>query len=315
MKHKATLALFFMGTLSTPGMVFWNLDNSANQTDPGSGVPWGSVAAVSNNSTTDPLRSGSAIYLGDGYLLTANHVTLDATYSFVTFNGSDFLKIDKDFKSGGEKLGKQVTTGTPGEVIDMVVFKLETIPVGVHPVNLLTTSSELVAPATLIGWGVGRDPNEPMEDEIVNWGAESTSAKRWGVSTILAGTLVAYGSYSYNALVTVAGGTGPSFDPDGLGDSEASPTLLDSGSGLFQQIGGEWYLVGITGFVQQQGGSSTTTFGNDDTSGVGRGDRAYYARISDYDDAILNLIPEPGSVFLAALGFAFLFACRRRRAS
>lgn len=293
-------------------LILWNLDNSANQTDPASGVPFNSVAAVTNSTGT--LRSGSAVYIGDGFLLTANHVTMDATYSSVTFNGIDFFEIDPTFQAGVRYAGKQITTSNPGEILDLAVFKLASIPTGIDAVTMLGSPSELVAPATLVGWGVGRAPLEPLLDPLVTWGNSTTSAKRWGESTIRAAISISYDGYSFNSLSTVAGGTGPGFSPEGLGDSEASPTLLDSGSGLFQQIGGTWLLVGITAAVERQAGGSTTTFGNDAVSGTGRGDRAFYVRISDYDSDILAMIPEPGSASLLVLALAcFLFLRGKRR--
>lgn len=277
------------------GMLFWNLDNSANQTDPGSGVPWGSVGKVVNSSMS--LLSGSAIYLGNGYLLTANHVTMDTTYSFVTFDGVNTFQIDPTFKAGTRTIGKQVDPN-----VDMAVFKLTTIPAGLTAVNLLTTPDELVASATMVGWGVGRNPATPLQSTSVPWGNASTSAKRWGLNEPKALANIAFGSGSYEAIVTYAGGTGASFNPDGLGDAEASATLYDSGSGLFQEISGQWYLIGLTTEVDQL---NTTSFGNDQTA-VPHGDGNYFVRISTYDQQITALIPEPST--LGILGFAVVFS-------
>ena len=51
-------------------VVLFNLPNSANQSDPGTGVPWGSVAKVSDSAGGS--QTGSAVHIGNGYLLTAN---------------------------------------------------------------------------------------------------------------------------------------------------------------------------------------------------------------------------------------------------
>jgi len=313
MKLIAALAALVLMAGAASGMVFWNLDNSANQSDPVTGVPWGSIAAVSNS--TGSLRSGSAIYLGDGYMLTANHVTMDGTYASVTFNGSDFFAIDDTFKSGSRTAGKQVASGQVGVVLDMAVFKLKTIPGGVQSVTLLSTPTEEIASATMVGWGVGRAAGEALEDTVVSWGNETTSAKRWGVNTPLDSLSIGYSGYSFNAIRTVAGGSGASFDPEGLGNAETAATLLDSGSGLFQELGGTWYLIGLTNTVDQQGGGSTSTFEDDKTSGAGRGDGNYFTRISDYDTQILATIPEPATVALlgAALCMAQFIRGRRRK--
>lgn len=66
----------------------------------------------------------------------------------------------------------------------------------------------------------------------------------------------------------------------------------------------------------QQGGGSTTTFGNDEISGPGRGDASYFTRISDYDQQILATIPEPPTALLLVIGvFATLTIHRRNRTS
>jgi hypothetical protein len=286
-------------------MIFWNADNSANQTDPGTGVPWGSVAKVVNSGLT--LLSGSAVYLGNGYMLTANHVTMDATFSYVSFDGITTFQIDSSFNDGIRPAGKQVASN-----LDMAVFKLTTIPSGPSAVQLLSTPTELIASATQVGWGVGRDPGTALSSTSVPWGDTSTSAHRWGVNEPKALTNIPFGSGSYEALVTIAGASpSPTFSPAGLGDSESAATLYDSGSGLFQVIAGQWQLIGLTTGVDQTG---TSSFGNDKTVSP-RGDGNYFVRISTYESQIVALIPEPSTSAILAFSAAFLcfFIQIRRR--
>ncbi len=294
------LVLLAASVLPARALVLWNLDNSANQTDPGTGAPWGAVAKVVNSSGS--LLSGSAVYLGDGYLLTANHVTMDLTYSFVTFDEVEFFAIDPAYNDGARTYGKQVATG-----VDMAVFKLTSIPASATAATLLPTAIEQIAPATLVGWGVGRSGGSPLESTNAVWGAADTSKKRWGVNTPKA-----VGTDPYDYVITIAGATGPDFDPDGLGNAEAGVTLYDSGSGLFQEIGGNWYLIGITTTTEDVG---STDFGNDSASGAGRGDADYFARISSYDEQITALVPEPSTISLLALatGALAVALCRRHR--
>jgi len=289
--------------LPARGMLFWNKDNSANQTDPGTGVPWGSVAKVVNSGLS--ALSGSAIYLGNGYLLTANHVTMNSTYAFVTFDGVNTFQIDTGFKAGVRTAGKQVAPN-----VDLAVFKLTTLPSGITPATLLSTPDELEAGATMVGWGVGRNPATALESTSVPWGTSSTSAKRWGVNEPKALANISYGSYNYEALITYAGGTGASFNPDGLGDSEASATLYDSGSGLFQFLSGQWQLIGLTTSVDQ---NNTTTFGNDQTA-LPHGDANYFVRISSYESAITALIPEPSIPAMLGISALIAFGIARHRA-
>lgn len=295
-----TLALLLAADLTAPAMVFWNLGHDANQTDPGTGVPWDSVAKIydpSNNAI-----SGSAVYLGNGYLLTANHVyvgpNFDANdYSRVSFDNINSYIIDPFFGN----YGTQVAPG-----VDMKVIRLTLDPSGVNAVTLLTSPDELIAPATLVGWGKGRDPAVPLASTNVAWGDDSTATKRWGLNEPKFD-----GSAAYDYLGAIAGASGPEFVPGGLGDAEASVALYDSGSGLFQEIEGEWYLIGLTTAVQRQTADSTT-FGLDSAGG---GDTNYFARISSYDEQITALVPEPSTISLLALAGTAIsaIALRRRR--
>jgi len=281
-------------------VVLFNLPNSANQSDPGTGVPWGSVAKVSDSAGGS--QTGSAVHIGNGYLLTANHVTINATSRFVTFDNSTFYEIDPSFKAGSRQYGKQVAAN-----VDMAVIKLTTIPVGVPSAVVLPNGQELIAPATLIGWGFGRDPSAPLGSAVVNWGSTSTAAKRWGFNVPRDAVAIAYDSYSYEALRTVTGGTS---NPSGLGDAEAGLTTYDSGGGLFQQLGGSWYLIGVNAAAE----SNPTTFGPDRISNIlSRGDYNYFGRVSAYDTQILALVPEPDSGLLAAAAMTILGAVAMHR--
>jgi hypothetical protein len=290
-------ALFLATTrFSAPAVVFWNLDNSANQSDPGSGAPWNSVAKVVNSNNSS--LSGSAVYLGSGFLLTANHVTVDATFSRVTFDNTTFFDIDPAFGT----YGTQVAAG-----VDMKVIKLTLNPAGVNAVTLLTSPIEQVAPATVIGWGIGRDPGVPLSSTNVTWGNDATAAKRWGLNEPKF-----VGTDPYDYLGAIAGASGPGFVPGGLGDAEASVALYDSGSGLFQEITNTWYLIGITTSTEDGG---STDYGIDSATASNRGDADVFARVSSYDTQITALVPEPASVSLlglAAVTFV-LIAARGRR--
>jgi hypothetical protein len=294
-------ALLLAAHLPASALVFWNLGNEANQTDPGTGVPWNSVAKIYDQA--NDAISGSAVYLGNGYLLTANHVYLgpghDANnYSHVSFDNINSYAIDPGFGT----YGFQVAAG-----VDMRVIKLTLDPAGVNAVTLLTAPTEQIAPAVLIGWGIGRDPTVPLASTNVAWGSDATATKRWGLNEPKFA-----GSAPYDYLGTVAGASGPGFVPGGLGYAEASVALYDSGSGLFQEINNVWYLIGITTSTDDGG---STDFGIDSSASAERGDRDYFARISSYDEQITALVPEPSIVSLLALSgaAAAVFAFRRRR--
>lgn len=274
-------------------IILFGLDNTANQTDPSTGVPFDSIAKVYNNSGDGAAR-GSAIYLGNGYMLTANHVAVSGDQSF-TFNGLDSYALDMGFTP------IQVAAG-----VDLKVFRLNSTPT-VAAVSL-SNDGELIAPATMVGWGVGRTPTIPINDATVTWGDLTTIAKRWGLNTPLDLGTVEYDSYSYTAIRTVLGSS--TGDPAGLGADEAAASRYDSGSGLFQYLDGAWQLIGVTTTVETDG---TSIFGNDVVSGTGKGHANYFASVSAYRSDILELIPEPSTGVLLS-GVLLLLLKRRRNA-
>jgi hypothetical protein len=263
-------------------------NNSANTTDPGSALPWASVAKLTNSTGTTV--APSAVYLGNGYMLTANHVDMTGL-GYVQFEPSGpTYAIDNTYTP------YQVVPG-----VDMKIFKLQSLP-SVTAVTLLTLPIEQVAPAYQVGWGVGRDPGESIGDTSVLWGDSTTATKRWG-----ANVLRAVGTDPYDTLYTILGSD--SGTPAGLGANEAAATVNDSGSGLFQNIGGIWYLVGLTTGVETDG---TSNFGNDTTSDP-RGDANAFVRISSYASAInAAVVPEPSTYALFALGLGMVGLHLRR---
>jgi hypothetical protein len=283
------LAWAWLGGPPAGAMILFGLDNSANQTDPGTGVPFSSVGLVTNAGQANPM--GSAIHLGGGYMLTANHVIMQP---YVTFDGVTYYERDLGF------LPTQVAAN-----VDMKVFRLTSTPI-VAAVNLYTGASEEVAAATQVGWGVGRNPATPITTLVVPWGDYSTIDKRWGVNELLDAPTISYDSYTYDGLRTVLGSESGS--PAGLGASEAALTLIDSGSGMFQEIGGVWYLIGLGTSVET---NNSSTFGDDAVDGAGAGNENYFVRVGSYASGIQGLVPEPSAGLLLAGGLWVLLARRR----
>lgn len=289
-------------------LVLWGLDGAANQTNPGGGVPWGAVAKVTNSDGS--LIQGSAVYLGDGFMLTANHVTMNLQHSFVTFDQVEIFSIDPMFNDGVRSYGKQVGVG-----VDLAVFKLNSIPVNATGAVLMPAGGGETfgagAAATLVGWGVGRDPLSAPGANTVTWGDSSTAVKRWGLNAPRTAINISYNlaseAYNYGALVTYAGNTN-SLNPNnkGLGANEAGATLYDSGSGLFQESDGQWRLIGITTAVQTSG---STTFGAD---AVGGGDGNYFVRVASYEQDIMAIVPEPTTASLLVAGMLAIAILTKR---
>jgi hypothetical protein len=231
---------------------------------------------------------GSGIYVGNGWMLTANHVT---PYDSVTFDGVTNYSWDG---------AAPIQLGTS----DMKLFHLASMPT-VPAVPVYGGTGEQPVPSTMVGWGVGRD-STAVNTDSVGWGNDSTSAKRWGLNTPRAIQNIGYDSYSYEAFLTVLGSS-TSGTPPGLGASEAAATLYDSGGGLFQQIGGTWYLIGLATAVEA---NNVSVFGNDQTADP-NGHINYFVRVRNYESTIASIIPEPSTALLT--GFGLLLLCRRRR--
>lgn len=247
-------------------------DNAFNTTAPGNGAPWQYVAEVTN---TDVSTNASAVYLGNDFLITANHVNLTSS---VLLNGTSYA-IDNTY--------------TPLQLgsADLKLFKITGDP-GLASLQLTgTLDNDLNMSSTMVGWGVGK--GSVIAGNGWTWGDDSTRAQRWG-SNVTLSTLALSGGVLY--LQTA-------FD-SGLGSNVASATLGDSGSALFQNFGGTWKLAGIyVGLDPGAGGASYYAGSPNNLSGM---DYSYAIEIKPYSDAILADIPEPGSVALLGSGAAAL---------
>ncbi len=244
--------------------------NAINTTDPGTGVPWPEVARIKNLSGTH-VTSGSAIHLGGGYMLTANHVNLSQGY--VSFDGTTTFQID-----GGSAI--QVTHDT--DTVDLKLFQLTANP-GSLGVNLFPEASKgtegAFGAATHIGWGIGHNPADLSNPW--SWGDSSTSDKRWGVNDFEYSADITYShagtDYDYESLVTA-------LDSDAT-VNEAGATFYDSGSGLIIQDGPDWYLTGITETVSINASSTFAADGSEDLK--------CSVRVAEYADEITALMTDP----------------------
>jgi hypothetical protein len=230
----------------------------------------------------------TAVYLGDGFVLTANHVGAGdfvlggVTYPFVP--GSDVRLKNND-----------------QSLADMLVFKVSPDP-GLPPLPLRTAFPSVGADAILIGNGRERglttsfDPGAP-DPPIGGWEWAPGTTLRWGTNKV-------DGFPSGKILGNVAVFT--AFDPD---DSvhEAQAANGDSGGALFVERNGTWELAGILyavgAFPQQP--SETAIYGN----------VTYAARVDYYYDEIQDAIalPEPSRALGLLMGTALLRVLGHRR--
>lgn len=254
------------------GLILLTGDNSANQTDPGTGVPFANVGSMCD---TDPQQNstGSVVSIRGKYILTADHVVVQ---NQMTFDEITYYEIDEDFTQ--QKIGTS----------DMVLLKLREDP-GLPDLTLNTngffdrlSSTETV----LVGYGVGRNTNQASAGSpgvIWEWSnLLATVAKRWGTNSVVAAVNLTdpfMPSNSYVALQTSLNTT--------AGNDEAASVNRDSGSALFQRISGQWVLSGLATVVTSQNNPPLSS-----TFNVGTGDSNFYVRISSYASTINNLLPD-----------------------
>ena len=263
-------------------IIFYSAGNDHNTTDPGGGLPWQNVVEVRSSSGI----TGSGVYLGNRYVLTAAHV---GPTEVIRINSTDFSL----------EPAVQIQIGTA----DMKLLRLQSDP-GLGNVLLNTIATNDFGAARLVGYGVGRSSSSLLNQSPVPWGDSATVAKRWGSNTVDGWMSVLSGGYTSSVLVT-------QFNTN-QGVDEAALTQFDSGSALFRFIDSQWYLAGIGAYVRTPGSSTANPT---DSSYSQPDDDNYFIRISTYATAQDFLggvaVPEPGVIQL--LGGAGLFYLLRRR--
>ncbi len=206
-------ALIIYGTGPT------DVNNALNTTAPTTGTfsyvsqfLWPYVANFGN---------ASAVYLGNGYLLTANHVAPVPDSGIVINN----VSYNRDLTYNP----LQVVEGA--DVPDMKLVKIVNPPaLATLPIHFSTGDT---TSCTLVGWGVGK--GAIIAGQGWSWGSDPVRTQRWGTNSAVAASSASTG-LPFDGLRTLfnAGST-----------NEAQITIGDSGSGLFSNIGGVWKLTGL----------------------------------------------------------------------
>lgn len=237
-----------------------SIDNTFNTTAPTSGAPWTYVAQVG----TPP---ASAVYLGNGFVLTADHIN---PHGLPIKLGSSIYQTINTF--GTPFQGVQIRTG--GATIDLRLFKISsppTLPAIALPSKTFVDTGKSV---TMIGSGLGKGAIL-IESGKSGWLVStdnSTRVLRWGLNyTDATYTTITYNAWSYPALVLP-------FDPSPARSNEGYGTTGDSGGGIFQKSGTTWYLTGTITTV-----SNTTQVLSDGTYGTFAVPLAPYSWLFRYD--------------------------------
>lgn len=197
-------------------------DNDRNalapDTLPPNGAPSDHVAQFGPN-------NASGVYLGNGFVLTANHVSL--VNSGIVIKG---VSYNRDTSFGPLQISESP------HAVDLKLIRIVGWPsamvLGPLPINDAVT--EDAQACTIIGFGLGK--GAIIADQGWYWGGDNTRAERWGTNVAYT-TPISYSGYHYPAIVTEFARA--------LGPDTAQLALGDSGCGLFQQFGGVWKLSGI----------------------------------------------------------------------
>ena len=154
--YVTALIIFLQCSLTSYAIILYGLENTKNISDPGTGFNFDAIARVSADGGSSP--AGSAIYLGNKFMLTANHVTVN-NETYVSFDNSTYIARDTSFAP------VQVATD-----VDMKVFKLMSNPTGVTNVTFSKTAEGRIGSTVYqVGFGVGRGSTSTGSDVVV-WG-------------------------------------------------------------------------------------------------------------------------------------------------
>lgn len=256
-----------------------------------SGTGAGNVTAPSSDPGWDYVgtRGGlTAVYLGDGWVLTANHVGAGD----LNLHGNAYPYVP----------GSEVRLSNPdNSLADLILFEVDPHP-AMTPLEIVAATPPMNTELTVIGNGRNRgastswDPNGPPPPggiEGYEWAAGKTL--RWGRNHVEdMEPAPVLGTWSFSSF----------FDP-GVSDEESQGATGDSGGAAFALEGSQWKLAGLVyaigTFVDQP--SQTSLYGN----------VTYYADLAVYRDEILDIIalPEPRGGLLAG-GILLLLLHRRR---
>ncbi len=238
--------------------------NPANlpSSPPANGAPWDSVLRT---------NTSSGIYIGGGWMLTAEHVFDDNVNPFVIHNSITYLAdLSKSYVLNNPS--NFPSMGLTAES-DVVLFRLQSAIPNLPTISLGNVSANL--PITMIGFGGG---------------------KSWGSNNVEAGPPVLvnvnWSENDFRAFIT---------DYDTATQSEGQGVGGDSGGGTFAFQSGEWKLVGLMNAVDTTNVPNRTFHADIAT---------YSSQISNIILTQGN-IPEPSSLLLTTPALLLLLRRRR----
>jgi len=270
-------------------------DGTGNTTAPADDPGWANVG-------TKAVGGASVVYLGNGWVLTANHVGPGD----VVFGGTTYAWVPGTWH-------QLQTPGAPPQNADLGMFRIASEPPGLPDLTISDTTPPNGGEVIGVGYGRKRQPDETWWNSSwqeqtgtpafygFNWTSGVT--KRWGTNE-LDGTENVLNTETFYTTFARFSGT----------SHEMQAALGDSGGAVFYKQGGQWELSGIMLAIAQY----THTDPNQPFETAAYGNRTYAANLSVYKDQIIGYyaIPEPGTLALTVLGLAAAgaaWAARSRR--
>jgi hypothetical protein len=259
-------------------VVISSSSDAPNIVSPGPGSGWDNVARIS---------SSSCVYLGNRWMITANHVS--STPVRLT-DGREF-----NISVGSEaRINNPVNRA--GGAADLRIFRLAEDP---QLPSLQITSSSPTAGAQVmmigaglnraeeqIGWKIqGEGPTSQwtpaplFQANVRGYDLLETSQMRWGMNQVLSSDPIYLQQGNSWVFATRFDAVGVPF--------EAQAALGDSGGAVLQNVNNLWHLAGIMAATLPLAGqpNGTVAFGN----------MSYAIDLSIYRDSILSYVnrPEP----------------------
>jgi hypothetical protein len=236
--------------------------------------------------------STTAVYLGSGAVITANHVGAGR----VVFHGASYQPVP----------GSAVRLRNPdASRTDLLLFAIHPQP-DLPPLEIASTPPPLESQILIAGNGLDRgsptwfDPNgaDPPGPVVgYRWG--STRRLRYGINRVEAAP-PGGSTFDTRAFST-------SFDGDAPGPEGQAVPGDSGGAAFWRDPSGEWQLAGVILAIEELPGqpANASFFGQ----------KTYYADLSYYRARIEELValPEPSGALAPGIALAAALAARRRR--
>ena len=247
MRRLFVFALSLLLAAPAGALILDSGDGQGNTTPPSDDPGWAHVGKV-----TYP----SGIYLGNGWMLTASHVTV----SNPVIDGVTYPVVP----------GTVVQLHNPDtSLADLQVFRIDPHP-NLPLLRIRSQTPALDTDVTFIAVGLSRGAATTWGADGYLWGSQS--AKRWGTNKT-AGS-VNIGTLTFTTIFTKIGS-------QGFTDQEAQGADGDSGGAAFIKNGANWELAGVL--------LAVSTFVNQPEASSIYGNFTYVADLSQYRAQLISL--------------------------